>query len=136
MSPPRGDAVTVPWDDAGRVLGTGPGPRAPCVIKAILCPSSYSPGSLLGDIRPTEMRPLLEPALPSAGQGPALSPPGPALASSNDTISHFSFLRCLPMGGCVCACVRVYVPFRAGENPYSLSSDRINQINLLEGAAK
>ena len=36
----------------------------------------------------------------------------------------------------VCACVRVYVPFRAGENPYSLSSDRINQINLLEGAAK
>lgn len=40
-------------------------------------PWNYSLGSLFGDIGPTDIKSVLKLALPSSGQEPASSPPGP-----------------------------------------------------------
>jgi hypothetical protein len=87
--------------------------------------------SLFGGIGPEDVNSILKTA-PSTGWELTTSPPGPQSSNSKNTIRHFSFLRYLRTGGCLRGCVRVYVPFQeVGEiHILSLSSDRINQINL------
>lgn len=100
--------VTVQWDNTCKV-------PTQSLITAIQC-SQYYPLRSLFMARSLRIVNLFW-NQPSHRQGGSLLAhhQGPVLAISNNMISHFSFLRCLPSHGDVCACGSACVPFRAGK---------------------
>lgn len=104
--------MLAPWGSAGQALSTEPGPSPRCRMNAAQRPQCDSSRSLLGDIGPTDMKSILQPALPAAGRSPLSLLQAPSWPGSITLLVIFHSQEVSPWVG---ACVHVRVPLCLSE---------------------